>query len=262
VKFGYDGSAFEGYHRQKGMSTVEEAIIQAAKDSGIIENVKTARLISASRTDRGVSAIGNVIAFDTDYKRDNIIPNINSNLENIWCWGIADVPEDFNPRHAVERWYRYHLPPNLEKGIIEKGAELFVGKHDFLSYTRRAEGDTVRTIDSIVVKRRDNLITIDFRAQRFLWNMVRRIVSALLRLERRIITLEGIQSSLKGGNKFNFGLAGADELVLMDVSHGLDFEVQETILDALAKELDRTLLHITMRKTFYEDLSTAIAQRK
>lgn len=262
VKFGYDGSSFEGYHRQKGMRTVEEAIIDAAKVSGVFEDVKTARLISASRTDRGVSALGNVIAFDTDCKRSNIVPNLNSNMNGIWCWGIAEVPDDFNPRHAVQRWYRYHLPPFLEKGLIEKGAALFIGTHDFLSYTRRAEGNTVRTIDSIIVKRRDNFITIDLKAQRFLWNMVRRVVSALLRLERRIITLEDIRASLKGGKKFNFGLAGAEELVLMDVSHDIDFEVQEIVLDRLTKELDRSLFRATLRKTFYEDFKGAIEQRK
>jgi tRNA pseudouridine38-40 synthase len=262
VKFGYDGSAFEGYHRQKGMMTVEEAIIDAAKVSGIVKDVKAARLISASRTDRGVSAIGNVMAFDTDYKCDNIISNINSNLKSIWCWGIADVPEDFNPRHAVQRWYRYHLPQFLDMEIIQKGAALFVGEHDFLSYTRRAEGDTVREIDSIEVNGRKDFITVDFRAQRFLWNMVRRIVSALQRVERKIIGLEDIRASLKGGKKFNFGLADAEMLVLMDVSHDIDFEVQENSLDRLAKELNRSLFNVTLRKTFYENLRDAVMQQK
>jgi tRNA pseudouridine38-40 synthase len=262
VKFGYDGSLFEGYHRQKGMRTVEEAIIDAAKASGIIGDVKEARLISASRTDRGVSAIGNVMAFDTDSRRGHIVPNLNSKMNGVWCWGIADVPEDFNPRHAEQRWYRYHLPPNLEKGRIEKGAALFVGTHDFLSYTRRAEGDTVRTTDSVVVKRRENFITIDFKAQRFLWNMVRRMVSALLRLERRIISLEDIRNSLKGGERFNFGLAGAEELVLVDVSHDIDFEVQEIVREKLTREIDKSLFNTTLRKTFYEDFIGAVGKRK
>jgi tRNA pseudouridine38-40 synthase len=262
LKFGYNGSSFEGFHRQKGMRTVEEAIIKAARVSGIFDDAKEARLASASRTDRGASAIGNVIAFDTDYKRAHIVPNLNSKMKCIWCWGIADVPEDFNPRHAVQRWYRYHLPSDLDKGKIENGAALFVGKHDFLSYTRRAEGDTVRMIDSIVVEKRDNLIIIDFKAHRFLWNMVRRMVSALSRLERGIITLEDIRNSLQGGERSNFGLAGAEELVLMDVTHDIDFETQDIVLEKLSRALDKSLFKATLRKTFFEDFKGAVGKRK
>jgi tRNA pseudouridine38-40 synthase len=262
VKFGYDGTMFEGFHRQKGMRTVEEELIGALKDSGFIEDEKGARFSSASRTDRGVSAIGNVFSFDFHHRLSTIVPNLNSKCRSVWFWGIAEVPNDFNPRHAENRWYRYHLPTRLNLETFEHGSNLFVGSHDFLSYTRRAEGDTERTIDSIEVSQDSDFIILDFKARRFLWNMIRRIVSALLRLEKGIVTLDDIAESLEGKKKFNFGLAPAEELVLMDVSHGLDFELDEDAFERLARELDMGIFKAKFRKTFLENMMSAISNRK
>jgi len=262
LKFGYDGTAFQGYHRQKGLRTVEGELIKALKSAWIIADEKKANFGSASRTDKGVSAIGNVISFNTDFKAKNILPNLNAKYNNIWLWGIAIVPEDFNPRHVERRWYRYCLPPFFEKKLIEEGSKLFVGTHDFKSYTKRAEEDTVRTIDSITVRKQNDFIMLDFKAQSFLWNMVRRIVSALLRLESRSIRLEDIRESLKGEKRFNFGLASAEELVLMDVSHDISFEVDEDVLKTLTNKLDKALFKLKLKKTFFEDLKVVISEGK
>lgn len=262
LKFGYDGTAFQGYHRQKGLRTVEGVLIKVLKSNGIIADEKKANFRSASRTDRGVSAIGNVISFDTDFKVKNILPNLNAKNTNIWLWGIAIVPEDFTPLHAKGRWYRYFLPPFFEKKLIEEGAKLFVGTHDFKSYTKRAEEDTIRTIDSITVKKKNDFIMLDFKAQGFLWNMVRRIVSALLRLESRSIRLEDIRESLRGEKRFNFGLASAEELVLMDVSHDINFEVDKEVLKTLTNKLDKALFKLKLKKTFFDDLMRVISERK
>ncbi len=61
LKFAYDGTKFYGYQRQPDKPTVEGEIISVLRDSGLDATIK-----SASRTDRGVSALGNVIYLADD----------------------------------------------------------------------------------------------------------------------------------------------------------------------------------------------------
>src|SRR5213594_4061523 len=65
MKIAYDGTVFHGQARQPGLRTVEGEVIHALVRAPAIRDVRTARFESASRTDRGVSALGNVVAFDT-----------------------------------------------------------------------------------------------------------------------------------------------------------------------------------------------------
>jgi len=222
VKFAYDGAAFHGYQRQPRVRTVEGDILLALQKAGIIRNVEESNFQSSSRTDKGVSALGNVISFDSSFRKDGIVGAANAYLKDIWFWGIASVPDDFNPRFPVERWYRYHLPKDCNIQKIRKGAKLFLGEHDFKSFTKEKER-TIKTINSIRVKKAEDFVLIDFKAQSFLWNMLRRIIFCLQKLEAGEMEEEDIKDALRG-NKKDFGSADPGPLVLMDVAYGFDFE--------------------------------------
>lgn len=262
VKFAYDGTRFEGYPRQPGGRTVEEELIRVLKKTGIIESEKKARFGSASRTDKGVSALGNVIAFDTDFKLKNVVPALNSKAIDIWSWGIAPVPDEFNPRHAKTRWYTYFLPPEHDEKRLKKAAALFVGTHDFRSFTKKPEKDTLRTLDSITVRKRSDFIVLDFKAQGFLWNMVRRIVSALVKVEQRKISQEDVKRALRGEGRFNWGLAPPENLVLMDIDYGFEFEQDGEVMRKLNIGLDKVLFGLCLRQRFFEGLKELVTQRK
>ena len=88
---------------------MEGHLIKAMTHMGIIEDITTSRFQSASRTDKGVSAAGNVMAIDTEFNKDGIVQTINSELKGIRFYAIADVGDDFNARRAIQRWYRYVL---------------------------------------------------------------------------------------------------------------------------------------------------------
>ena len=68
LKFAYDGTKFFGYQRQKDIPTVEGSVLQVLRKFGIANNLK-----SASRTDRGVSALGNVIQLHTSMDPMDVI---------------------------------------------------------------------------------------------------------------------------------------------------------------------------------------------
>ena len=69
IKFAYDGSNFYGYARQPLLRTVEGELIRGLIKHGIIEDTNDSCFRSASRTDKGVSAICNVAAFDTIFSK-------------------------------------------------------------------------------------------------------------------------------------------------------------------------------------------------
>jgi len=227
LKFAYDGTIFEGYARQPGKNTVEGNIIEAMKGLGII---RTANFQSASRTDRGVSAAGNVIAVDTEFQENAIMPALNSRLEGIHFHSQAAVPEEFNPRHAEQRWYRYFFlkdqcPPT--KGL-KKAAKLFVGEHDFRQFSKKDTGNenTVLTIDSIEFSESGDFLLVDIKAQRFLWELVRRMLAAILDVANGKLEPTLVREMLAGTAPHPRGLKpmAPEFLVLMDVSYGIEFE--------------------------------------
>ena len=225
LKFGYDGSRFWGYQRQPDVRTVEGDIIKALRKTKMIRDVKGSDFRSASRTDRRVSAVGNVLAFDTDFRREEILQALNSKLEDVCFWGIAEVEDGFNPRYAGQRWYRYHLPKHMDIDLLREASSLFEGEHDFKRFCRKSERSTVRTVDSIRLKKGKTFIYFDIKAQSFLWNMVRRIVSAVAGYAGGEIRKKAIKEALAGGGK-DLGLVPAQPLFLMDVSYDFGFDTE------------------------------------
>ncbi len=242
LKFGYDGSRFWGYQRQPDVRTVEGDIINAMKKTKMILDVQESNLRSSSRTDRGASAVGNAVAIDTDFKKGEILKALNSNIEDTYFWGIAEVEDDFNPRHARQRWYRYHLDKDLDLDMLREASGLFIGEHDFRSFCKKDDKTTVRIVDSITLARGEEFIQFDIKAQSFLWNMVRRIVSVVVKYAMGEISGEDIESAL-GGEERDFGLMSAHPLFLMDVSYGFEFDVEPPIVHpAFLEDHERALL--------------------
>ncbi len=236
LKFAYDGQVFDGYARQPEGNTVEGEILQAMKDLGVIKDVKASNFQSASRTDKGVSAAGNVVGVDSNFNKNKLIPALNSRLDGVAFYGIATVGDDFNPRHAKQRWYRYVLlrDRHTSKEKLEEAAQDFVGEHDFRALSKKDTGEenTVLTIDSIDIQESDDFLLIDIRARRFLWQMVRRLVSAML-AEYHPSGIEPMP---------------AENLVLMDVVYDFGFEISDKTETFSTRETRAKIRVETMRQ--------------
>lgn len=254
LKFGYDGSRFWGYQRQPDVRTVEGDIIKALTKTRIIRDVKQSNFRSASRTDRKVSALGNVLAFNTDFREKEILRALNSKLEDIYFWGIAEVEDDFVPRHANQRWYRYHLPGHMDIDLLMEASALFKGEHDFKRFCRKSERSTVRTIDSISVKKGRFFIYFDIKAQSFLWNMVRRIASAAVKYADGEIPKKALKDALAGRGK-DLGLVPAQPLFLMDVIYDFKFRVEGS---AEPPPFQKKYDSLRVQKELYEGLQERI----
>jgi len=245
LKFAYDGHIFHGYARQPGLKTVEGEIISILVREEYIKNAKDSIFRSSSRTDKGVSALGNVIAFNTDKPIDNILKQINTKTEEILFYGIKEVEPDFYPRYAKQRIYRYYLKNNnfdMEK--IISAASLFTGTHNFSNFARVEEGkNPERTIDNIVVDENKQFFTIDFYAQTFLWHQIRRIVSAIEHSVSGKITNEDIFKALKKPEKkVDLGVSPPELLVLMNVIYDFEFNICSKELDKIKNLKDSLLI--------------------
>ena len=105
----YDGTAYNGYQRQLAQPTVQGEVEKA------LYNITRQELtvIGAGRTDSGVHAIGQVIAFDFDWGHETVAMQraLNARLpEDISILELAEAAPDFHPRFdAQRRAYRYYI---------------------------------------------------------------------------------------------------------------------------------------------------------
>jgi len=223
LKIAYDGTRFHGYARQPDVRTVEGEVLRALREARLVDEPHAAQFEGASRTDRGVSAIGNVIAFNSSLRPDAVAGAMNHEANDVWAWAYTEVESDFHPRQAIERWYRYHLLDDLPHLRLREAMALFVGAHDFRSFTsdpprRFSPIRQVNTLDS------RGAIVIDIRAPGFQRGMVRKMVAAGVAYARAEVSLAEIQNALDG-RKRDFGMVPPEPLFLMDVTYTVPFQV-------------------------------------
>jgi len=248
IKIAYDGRTYHGYARQPNLKTIEGEILQALIKHQIIKDIETSNYRPASRTDKGVSALGNILAFDTDYNLNEILLKTGVITSSIIMYGIKKVEPNFNPRYAIQRIYRYYqLKEKLDIEKIQSASKLFIGSHDFSNYARvEFHRNPKRTIDRIEITEKNDYLLIDFYAQTYLWHQIRRIVSALQKVGMEKISNKEIVDALEKPNKkIDFGLASPEPLILMDVLYDFDFSIDTNLLKSrnkLEQQLYKSLM--------------------
>ncbi|MEM4259008.1 MAG: tRNA pseudouridine(38-40) synthase TruA [Candidatus Thermoplasmatota archaeon] len=244
-KIAYNGQHFDGYARQPGKTTVEGELISRLTTHGIIHDPRENQFRSASRTDKNVSALGNVIAITTSTSYEEIDKHLPAlSTDSLIMYGIACVHQEFYPRHAQLRIYRYYLSKkNNDLSVLLSAAELFTGTHNFKNFARLDPGKTpIRTINNILISTYDRFYVIDFYAQTFLWNQIRRIISAIQRLSSGKTTKEQILDALSNPTiRSDFGLAPPEPLFLKDVIYDFSFRYHP-IMEKKLKTLERQIL--------------------
>jgi tRNA pseudouridine38-40 synthase len=227
LKFAYDGKHFSGYARQPGQQTIEQELLDLLIERRIIASANASCFRTASRTDRGVSALGNVCAFETSCSKEKILSQLTKDLSDILIYGVQSVEPGFYPRHAKRREYRYYLKRNdLDFNAVLSAAGLFTGEHNFHNFARvEPLKNPIRTVDTIIVIEKQDFLVLDFYAQTFLWNQIRRIVSALEKRGKGVLSNEQIHAALEyPEKKVDFQMAASEPLILKDVVYDFPFE--------------------------------------
>jgi tRNA pseudouridine38-40 synthase len=258
IKLAYDGTKFRGFQRQPEGETVEGALVRALGRIGAVSSPRECGYRSSSRTDRGVSALGNVVSFRTDFQVRSLCSAVNSELENAWACSAVSVPEDFNPRAARQRWYRYHLAKSGQSSeMLRELASRFVGVHDFSGHARVAGRNPMRKIDSIEISDSGMFHLIYFRAESFLWNMVRRIVWMMNEGSSGRMSPDLVGPEAPSRPR-RIGLAPPEFLVLMDIDCGVVFPVDQKVALGIVRAIERRIRTSAMELAFAESMLDAL----
>jgi tRNA pseudouridine38-40 synthase len=251
VKIAYLGELFAGSQIQPGERTVEGDVMKDLKKICTLDE-NAIDLKCASRTDRGVNALGNVIVFHTSFA-DNaaLLKALNAVSDGVFYRAAADVDEKFNPRHANERIYRYILPKaGMKTNAVKKCASLFVGEHDFARFCKQDDRNTIMEMRSVSVDDLGDAFMIEFRADHFLWNQIRRITAAISSVGRGSSTLEEVKQALKL-EEITFGIARSDALTLYDVVYN---DIQFKNAASIGSRVAEGRFSASLKKMFYDSL--------
>ncbi|MFW5949291.1 MAG: tRNA pseudouridine(38-40) synthase TruA [Halolamina sp.] len=178
-RLAYDGRAYYGFQRQPDVPTVEGTFLATLVDAGIVDDGETPQgYAAAGRTDAGVSAVAQTVAFEapawcTPAALNGRLPG------SIRAWAAADVDDDFHATHdASQRTYTYQLhAPDADDSAAREAANRLSGEHDFHNLTSDERG-TVRDA-TVQTQRDDEFLVVTVSAGGFPREFVRRLVGVL-----------------------------------------------------------------------------------
>jgi len=235
----YDGSDYYGWQTQPGKKTIQQTLNEAI---GNLIGCKV-NVTGASRTDAGVSALGQVALFqiDSPIPTENLARAITDRLPpDIAVTEAVEVPSGFDVIGSVKnKLYRYaictspvrpvlqirhcwHLPAKLNVDAMAEAAKFLVGKKDFKSFASVADNreSSVRTIFRCDVTGEGDLVYIEVEGDGFLYNMVRNIVGTLTEVGIGRLKPEKINEILEAKDRTAAGpIAPAQGLCLMWIKY-------------------------------------------
>lgn len=238
----YDGSAYSGWQVQDNAPTIQQHLEEA------IETVlKTSvYVIGSGRTDSGVHARGQVANFKHCHEIDlfRFFASINALLpKDIRVLKIEKVPLKFHAQHSAlsktyhyhirlhriqdpfQRLYSFHVREKIDLNLLQAAADLFIGTHDFASLANEAHSgcaayDSIRTIQAINLTLQEEGICLEFKADGFLYKMVRNIVGTLLEVAAHKRSIETIPPLFDTRDRRKAGMAAPPHgLFLMQVDY-------------------------------------------
>ena len=199
-RLAYDGRPFYGFQRQPSVPTVEGALFDGLRALSVLPPGadKPTGYAAAGRTDAGVSAVAQTVAFECP---DWLSPRaLNSELPaTIRAWASTDVTDDFHATHdATRRAYVYQLyapqarddadspasngrtldgRPTIDDDRVADAVDALTGFHDFHNLTpddTGTERDLTATLD-----RDGDMLVFTIAAGGFPRHFVRRFIAVV-----------------------------------------------------------------------------------
>ncbi|UCG48381.1 MAG: tRNA pseudouridine(38-40) synthase TruA [Phycisphaerales bacterium] len=259
----YDGYDYHGWQIQPGKRTVQGLLSEAVSD--LVGHKITVH--AASRTDAGVSALGQAAVFEviSPIPTENFKDAINDRLPpDIVVCSCDEAGRDFDVMGGVaSKLYRYtictqrrrpvlevrrcwHIPRRLDVAAMDKAAGLLVGRRDFKSFAagKDRRESSVRTIFRCGVSSssegktqgqsdRSRYVYVDVEGDGFLYNMVRNVVGTLVEAGLGRMTPEKITEILEAKDRTAAGpIAPPQGLCLMWVKYREAGDRREELEDA------------------------------
>lgn len=209
----YDGTDFSGWQIQPDARTVEEEIEKAM--SQILQ--EPVDIIGQGRTDAGVHAKGQVAHVDLvdSIDKEKFLFGVNGLIgEEIQIHKMEEVHPDFHARFdAISREYEYTLlkkasplgnrtawwpgrDVNYQK--LEECIDLLRGEFDFSGFSKFNEENftTLCTILTAELEEKEYVFVFRISANRFLRNMVRRLVGSMVEVGKGKLLVNKFEEKL------------------------------------------------------------------
>lgn len=237
VILAYDGTNFQGFQRQPDARTVQGVFEAALRALGWQDK----SILAAGRTDTGVHASGQVVAFDLQWAHTilDLLRALNDNLpSDVAVREVMLASDDFHPRHAaLARRYQYRLfcdpirdPlregyawriwPRVFQEPLELALKYLIGSHDFAAFgaPHKPGGSTVREISGASWHMDGSDLLFEVVGNAFLYHMVRRLVFVLVKIGQRELDPEILVDLLNNPEQPRIhGLAPPQGLFLAEV---------------------------------------------
>ncbi len=214
----YDGSKFKGWQIQNTHRTVQGEIHKALKNICQTEII----IHGSGRTDGKVHGRNQIFHFDTEKNLDcnRWKQAINHFLPNdIYIKKVELVDEEFHSRYSAKgKEYRYYvnvgeydpfttnyifqLNRPLDVELMQEGANIFIGEHDFASYCSYDQlGTTVRKIYEFEVTKENEIVCFRVKGNGFRRYMVRHLVGGLIQLGQHRIGIDRLATMLESNGE-------------------------------------------------------------
>lgn len=217
----YDGTNYSGWQRQKNSNSIQETIEKSIE----ITTGRKVFVIGAGRTDAGVHALGQVAhsRIDEDFPipEKKLCSAFNSALPpDIQILDAKIIDSNFHStkdaiareyayvvstnKHVFNRNYSLFVPFELNLGILNTCASIFLGEHNFRPFAKKnpSTKSYVCNVEESYWKQYGNSIFIyNIKANRFVYGLVRSLVGVMLDVAKGRRTIEEVQVSMETGNK-------------------------------------------------------------
>lgn len=235
----YDGTQYSGYAKQTNGRTI------AGELEGAIAVIdpKASTTRGVSRTDAGVHARGQLVAFDSTRFIDprGWVLALNRELpDDIAVLRAATTAPSFEPRRCVlSKTYTYRILPSptreplvvrawrvpyrLNQLAMSEAAARLQGEHDFRAFRGAADTrtDTVRHIFRIQLApaaHDPRVLELTVTGNKFLYNMLRIIAGTLVDIGRGHLPGDTFERALASGLRKDLGITAPPEgLVLEEI---------------------------------------------
>ncbi len=224
----YDGTGYQGFAMQASGRTIAGSLLGAIQKMD--PSVQSLR--GSSRTDAGVHAHGQRVAFDPDRviaPRGWVLGLCSHLPSDIAVRSAGFVERAFEPRHhSLGKRYAYKLlidrirdpfqdrlawriGDDLDLDAARAEAESMIGTHDFRAFRSSADErtNTERTMTGVLIERDQSdsrLVRIEVEGSAFLHNMVRIIVGTLVDVARGRLAAGACARALASGSRSDLGI--------------------------------------------------------
>lgn len=238
LEINYDGSGFYGWQVQPNKQTVQSEINKAL--STILQ--EKINVIGCGRTDAGVHASQFFLHFDCEKQPyENLVYKLNSILpETICVKRIIPVSNEQHSRFdAVYREYIYHahfeknpfkrhysfqcIYKNLDFDAMKRVATSLTQYNDFQALSKWNEdvNSSICHVSKAELKfiHKENRMELRIGANRFLHNMIRRIMGLLISVGRGKITEQEVEHVMKNNGSFRLNFVAPPEGLFLCAIH-------------------------------------------